>query len=191
MAMATRQHRTIPEYRHASLESLLADLSGETPLPGGGSAAATVGAMAASLVAKTARRCRDQDDAARLATEAEQARERLTSLVTVDAASEADALETRRAGGDVDAAVVASAGPPAAVAEQAAIAANLAVDLLERTDSARSDDAMTALRLAVAAAEVAGDLAVTDDPGGRHGERARTGRSSAQRALDRALAAAA
>lgn len=190
--MATRQHRTIPEYRHASLESLLADLSGEAPLPGGGSAAATVGAMAASLVAKTARRCRDQDDdAARLVTEAEQARDRLTSLVTVDAASEADALETRRAGGDVDAAVVASAGPPAAVAEQAALAANLAADLLQRADSARSDEAMTALRLAVAAAEVASDLAVADDPGGRHGERARTGTSSAQRALDRALATAA
>lgn len=190
--MATRQHRMIPEYRHAPFDSLLADLSSEAPLPGSGSAAAAVGAVAASLVAKTARRCRDpRDDVHRMSTEADQARERLTSLVTVDAASDADALEARRAGGDVDAAVTASAGPPAAVAEQAAIAASLAADLIQRVDSDLHDEVMTALRLAVAAAEVASDLAVADDPGGRHGERARTGASSAQQALHRATAPAA
>lgn len=192
MGLATRQHRTIPEYRHAPFEDLLADLSGEAPLPGGGSAAAAVGALAASLVAKTARRCRPEcDDVGRMASEADQARERLVSLVTVDAASHADALEARRAGGDVQAAVAAAAGPAAAIAEQAAIAANLAADVVDRAGPDLREEAMTGLRLAVAAAETASDRAVADDPTGRHGDRARAGVSAAHEALDRATAPAA
>lgn len=180
----------IPEYRHASFEDLLADLSSEAPLPGGGSAAAVVGSVAASLVVKTARRCRGQrDDAQRLATEAEEARQRLVSLVTVDAATDAHAVEVRRSGGDVEAATIASAGPPAAVAEQAAGVAERAADLAETATPTLHQEAMTALRLALAATEAASALATADDPKGRHGERARDAVRRAQRAGDRATTA--
>lgn len=190
--MATRQHRMIPEYRNTTVDGLLADLSSDAPLPGAGSAAAAVGSVAASLVAKTARRCQEGGgDSARLTTEAEEARERLVSLVTVDAASDADALEARRSGGDIEAAIVASAGPPAAIAEQAAVVAQLAADLVDTADPGLQEEAMTALRLAVAATESASMLARADDPEGRHGERARAAASSAQRACEQATAPAA
>lgn len=190
--MATRQHRVIPEYRHATVEDLLADLSSNAPLPGGGSAAAVVGSVAAALVAKTVRRCGSRcGDAARVTTEAEEARERLVSLVTVDAASDADALEARRSGGDIEAATVASAGPPAAVAEQAAAVAQLAADLAGTAGPDLHEEAMTALRLAVAATDSASMLAMANDPDGRHGERARAAASSARRASEQATATAA
>lgn len=190
--MATRQAHVIPDYRHAPFEDLLGDLSSDAPLPGGGSAAAVAASAAAALAAKTARRSRRQrDDAARLAADADEARDRLVSLISVDAESYGQVLEARRRGRDVEAATVAAAGPPAAIAEQAATVAHVAAEIVEGGNPSVRGDAMAALRLAVTAAETAGDLALIDDPDGRGGERARTAMLSARSAAERAEAAAA
>lgn len=192
MGVATRDRALIPEYSRTSLEGLLADLSSDAPLPAGGSTNAVAGSVAAALVAKVARRSRGyRDDADRLAAEAEQQRDHLLSLVTVDAASYAEALEARRRGRDVEAATAAAAGPPAAIAERASTVAHLAAEMVETGNPAVRWDAMTALRLAVAVTEGATELALADDADGRNAERARTAVTSARGAADRASASAA
>lgn len=187
--MATRDSRLIPEYGRTSLEGLLADLSSDAPLPAGGSTNAVAASVAAALVAKTARRSRDhRDDAEGAAAEADQQRDQLLSLVTVDAASYAEVLEARRTGRDVDAAMAAAAGPPAAIAERASTVARLAADIADSGNPAVRWDALAALRLAVAATEAAADLALADAATGRNAERARTAVTAARDAAERAPA---
>lgn len=190
--MATRDGRLIPDYSHILLQDLLGDLSSDAPLPGGGSTNAVAASVAAALVAKVARRSRGyRQDAESLALEAEQQRDQLLSLVSVDAASYAEVLEARRTGRDVEAATAAAAGPPAAIAERASTVAHLAADLVENGNPAVRGDGMTALRLAVAATEAATELALADDHAGRNAERARTAVTSARGAADRVPASAA
>lgn len=166
--MATRQAHLIPEYQAVSLGDLLADLASDAPLPAGGSAAAAAAALAAATLAKATRRSRGQltdDDA--LLTAVERLREQLARLVTADAVSYADALEARRQGGEAaTAATAAAAGPPARVAAAGAEVARLAADVAERGRPEVRPDALTALRLAAAAALAAADIAIADDPVG-------------------------
>jgi formiminotetrahydrofolate cyclodeaminase len=190
--MARRDGHLIPEYSHTTFQGLLGDLSSDAPVPSGGSAAAVAGSVAAALVAKVARRSRGhRDDADAVVAEAERQRDQLLGLVTVDAASVAEALEARRTGRDVEAATAAAAGPPAAIAERAAIVAHLAAGVAEAGNPALRQDALTALRLGVAITDAAGDLALTDDAEGRNAERARTAMTSAHGAAQRVSATAA
>lgn len=181
-----REGYTVPEYRGMALDDLLADLASDAAVPGGGSATAVAASVAAAMTAKTARRSRNHlDDADRLAVEADQLAARVAPLVTVDAAMHAEALAARRRGRDAEAATAAAAGPPATVTETSAAVARLAAEIAARGQGEVRLDALAALRLAVAAAEAAGELAVADDPDGARVERVRAAVSAAREAAER------
>lgn len=180
-----REGYTVPEYRGMALDDLLADLASDAAVPGGGSATAVAASVAAAMTAKTARRSRNHlDDADRLAVEADQLAARVAPLVTVDAAMQAEALAARRRGRDAEAAT-AAAGPPATVTETSAAVARLAAEIAARGQADVRLDALAALRLAVAAAEEAGELAVADDSDGPRVDRVRAAVSAAREAAER------
>jgi len=77
------------------LGALLAEIAGEEPAPGGGSAAAVCTAMAAALVASVARLSRERwEGALAVVAQAEQLRGRVALLVEMDARAFDQALRT-------------------------------------------------------------------------------------------------
>lgn len=158
------------------IDSLLEALAAETPAPGGGSAAALVGAMAAALCAKVARFSADGGAVA----QAEALRRRLTALAAEDAAVFVAALEQLRERRDdfqLGRALALAADVPLRIAEAAADVASLGTALAERGRPDLQPDARAASVLAAAAARSCAFLVEANlgaAPGDERIERARS-----------------
>jgi formiminotetrahydrofolate cyclodeaminase len=132
------------------LEALLDALAAEEPAPGGGSAAALVGAMAAALCTKVARFSGDGGAGAQGAA----LRRRLTALAAEDAAAFTAALEhlhERRDDFDLGRALALAADVPLRIAAACADVADLAAALAEHGKPDLQPDARAASLLAAAA----------------------------------------
>jgi formiminotetrahydrofolate cyclodeaminase len=176
------------------LRELLAAVGGDE-LPGAGSVAAVVAALAAALVAHAARSCVSRStgtewpEAGAAAAQAEALRDRLEPLVHVDAevyGAAVVALDGGSSDAGVGAALARAAETPLLIAEAAADVALLAVETACRCDPRRRTDVEAAGRLAAAAAHAAAELvaanltALEGDPRVR---RARAAAADAARAL--------
>jgi formiminotetrahydrofolate cyclodeaminase len=138
------------------IDTLLDALASEEPVPGGGSAAALVGAMAAALCAKVAQLSADPGSLAQAAALAR----RLTSLATEDARLYSTALsELDRRDDDfkLGRALEQAADAPLRIAEACADVAALASGLAEGS-SVHHADARSAAALAAGAARAAAVL---------------------------------
>jgi methenyltetrahydrofolate cyclohydrolase len=187
----------------APVGELLETLAGESPSPGGGSAAAIVVAMAAGLVAKVARASRGYwDEAGGVIGQAESFRARVAPLAQADAEAYEEALSALRSREELAeryrdqqlrAALERSAEIPLRIAEAGCDLANLAALLVENGNPEVRADAAAAAILAESGARVAAQLvgtnlgATADDPRVRHVESLV---EAAADASERALAAA-
>jgi formiminotetrahydrofolate cyclodeaminase len=175
------------EFLPLRLEELLDRLAADEPVPGSGSTAALVLAMAASLVAKAARRsAADWPDASGAAAQALSLRKRAVELAGEDARAYAEALDRlgRREGADhlLAGALEQAADVPLRIARAAADVAALAAEVRERCDQSVRPDVIGAATLAAGAAQAAARLiegnlgAAQDDPrlleANRHAEAA-------------------
>jgi methenyltetrahydrofolate cyclohydrolase len=157
------------------IDALLDALAAQEPAPGGGSAAAVVGSMAAALCAKVARFSGDAGAAA----QAEALRRRLTALAAEDAAAFVAALEQlheRRDDFDLGRALALAADVPLRIAEASADVAALGSALAERGKPDLQPDARAASVLAAAAARASALLVEANlgaTPGDERVERAR------------------
>lgn len=192
---------TTPDILDAPVRDLLEAIASDVPSPGGGSAAALAGAMAAGLVAMTARRSVDEWEWARgMAAQAEALRARLGPLAQADADAYEQALvamhlpphlepEVRNA--TIAQALDRAAEVPLAIAEHAADVAELAAVLAEYGNPDARGDATAAALLAEAGARAAGNLvrinlgATPDDDRVQHAaDVARAATAAAGRALE-------
>jgi methenyltetrahydrofolate cyclohydrolase len=187
----------------APLGELLETLAGESPSPGGGSAAAIVVAMAAGLVAKVARASVGYwDEAGGVIGQAESFRARVAPLAQADAEAYEEALSALRGREELAeryrdqqlrAALERAAEIPLRIAEAGCDLASLAALLVENGNPEVRADAAAAAILAESGARVAAQLVGTnlganaDDPRVRHVESLV---ESAADASERALAAA-
>jgi formiminotetrahydrofolate cyclodeaminase len=187
----------------APVGELLDTLAGESPSPGGGSAAAIVVAMAAGLVAKVARASVGYwDEAGGVIGQAESFRARVAPLAQADAEAYEEALSALRGRGELAeryrdqqlrAALERAAEIPLRIAEAGCDLASLAALLVENGNPEVRADAAAAAILAESGARVAAQLVGTnlganaDDPRVRHVESLV---ESAADASERALAAA-
>jgi formiminotetrahydrofolate cyclodeaminase len=185
------------------LGELLETLAGESPSPGGGSAAAIVVAMAAGLVAKVARASVGYwDEAGGVIGQAESFRARVAPLAQADAEAYEEALSALRGREELAeryrdqqlrAALERAAEIPLRIAEAGCDLASLAALLVENGNPEVRADAAAAAILAESGARVAAQLVGTnlganaDDPRVRHVESLV---ESAADASERALAAA-
>jgi formiminotetrahydrofolate cyclodeaminase len=168
------------------IDDLLDAIAAPEPAPGGGSAAALVGALAAALCAKVARL---SDDGGSLA-QAEALRRRLSSLAPEDAAAFAAALEQLRDRQDdfaLGRALAEAADVPLRIAEACADVAELAAALARTGRADIQSDARAASVLAAAGAR-ASQLLVEANLGAAPGDE-RVGR--ARQLAEGAAAAAA
>jgi formiminotetrahydrofolate cyclodeaminase len=169
-----------------SLSQLLTELASEELLPGAGSAAATIVAMAAGLLAMAARRSRESwSDASGVAAQAEALRARGLELAgeNADAYAEALAVLASPPGSrpvDRDAAIARALGraaeTPLAIAQAAADVGALGEAVVERCSREARGDAAAAVLLAEGAARAAAALVeinLTATPGDLRVERAR------------------
>lgn len=178
----------------AALARELAEaLSSGEAVPGSGWVAGTSAALAASLVAKSAKRSEGWSDSAGARAQAIELRDRLLALAAQDARAyerALTALERRDSG--LARALAKAAEVPLAIGETAADAALLAAEAAERADGSARADAAAASCLAAGAAQAAARLVevnlatVVDDE--RLG-RARRAAEAAAEAAERALAA--
>jgi methenyltetrahydrofolate cyclohydrolase len=139
------------------IEALLDALAAKEPAPGGGSAAALVGAMAAALCAKVARFSDDHGAVA----QAEALRRRLVALAAEDSAAfvaALDQLQDRKDDFDLGRALALAADVPLRIAAAAADVAELGSSLAERGKADLQPDARAASTLAAAAARSAAFL---------------------------------
>ena len=187
----------------APLGELLETLAGESPSPGGGSAAAIVVAMAAGLVAKVARASVGYwDEAGGAIGQAESFRARVAPLAQADAEAYEEALSALRGREELAeryrdqqlrAALERAAEIPLRIAEAGCDLAALAALLVENGNPEVRADAAAAAILAESGARVAAQLvgtnlgATVDDPRVRHVESLV---EAAADASERALAAA-
>jgi len=183
-----------------SVEDFLDSIAAETPAPGGGSVAAVVVEMAASLAAMVARFSREHwDGAAGAVAQAEVLRARAAPLARDDAEAYEAVLTAMRMPQDLEPEVrntligdtlSRAADAPLRIAETAADVAELGATLaLDGNPNLRGDAAAAAL-LAEAAARVAANLVEinlatteTDERIGRARELAHGARTAADRAL--------
>src|SRR5215211_5613880 len=143
-------------------------ISAETSAPGGGSVAAIVGAMAASLSAMAARFSKEQwEDAAGAVAQAEALKARLLPLAEEDARAYESVLLALRMPKDVvedirDAAIgdalSRATDVPLAIAEASLDVATLACELAERGNPNLQGDAAAAVFLAEAAVRASANL---------------------------------
>ena len=136
-------------------------ISAETSAPGGGSVAAVVGAMGASLTAMAARFSKEQwEDAAGAVAQAEALKARLLPLADEDARAYETVLLALRMPKDVDDdvrdaaigdALSRATDVPLAIAEASLDVATLACELAERGNPNLHGDAAAAVFLAEAA----------------------------------------
>ena len=168
----------------APLGELLDTLAGETPAPGGGSAAAIVVAMAAGLVAKVARSSLGYwDEAGGVIGQAETFRARVAPLAQADAEAYDEALSALRGREELAeryrdqqlrAALERAAEIPMRIAETGCDLACLAALLVENGNPEVRADAAAASILAESGARIAAKLVETNlgateaDPRVRH-----------------------
>jgi len=153
-----------PTFRALSFDALLASLAEDTPVPGGGSAAALAGAMGAALVAMTARLTLGRPRYAPVAEEMQEVqaralawREDLLKLAEDDAQAYSAVAQARHMPKDSDdekekralaeqQALMQAAEVPLKVAEACVEVLNLAVSAVSRGNrNAASDAAVGAL----------------------------------------------
>ena len=151
------------------LARFLENLADRSPIPGGGSAAAVVTAMAAGLLAMAARASTDSWPEARgVAAQAEALRDRVAPLAELDASAYAEALALlddrrgpeaqERRDFRLGTALSEAAALPLAISEAAADVAELGVLVVQRADASRRPDAVAAVLLADAAVNVGAQL---------------------------------
>ena len=159
--------------------------------PGSGSAAALVVSMAAGLVAKAARRSReDWSEASGAAAQAQALRVRAAALADTDAEAYRDALQrlALRDGSDhlLADALDEAAEVPLVIARAAADVAALAREVAERCDLALRPDVTGAAILAAAAARAAAQLVEANLTVAEEDPRVREALTYAEAALDSA-----
>ena len=144
------------------VRDFLDQLADRTPTPGGGGAAAVTGAMAAGLVAMTARfSARQLPEAGDLAGQADELRRRATNLADLDAQAYTAVLEALRLpkeAGQRREALLGAAVVPLEIAELGARVARLAVRVAEAGNPNLRGDAVTGAVLAAASARSAACL---------------------------------
>jgi len=148
------------QFRDHALQTFLDHVASKTPAPGGGSVAAVAGAMAAGLVAMTARLSSTRlMDAPTITAEADRLREIALRLADHDAIAYQDVLAARSLpeGTDLDhrrhrlrEALARAADVPLELAGVAARIAGLSIRLLEEGNPSVQGDVFTAALLAVA-----------------------------------------
>jgi formiminotetrahydrofolate cyclodeaminase len=179
------------DYLDRPLRELLEDVAGTDPVPAAGSLVAVLGALAAGLAAKVARRSTAQrPDAEEIAERADRLRQQLEPIITGDAASYAEAL---RAGGnqaDRRAAMLEASSGPVVVAETAADIAEIASALEADCNPNLRVDAAAVAWIAASVAEVSADLAAANVGDSEPLRRARAAAARARAAADSAKASA-
>ena len=177
------------------LDDFLDALAATTPVPASGVAAAIVGAMAAELVAMTARATAGWADSAGVAAQARALASRLRPLAAADAAAFARVLELR-ADANLDArdlgpALECAADIPLQIADACAATAELAALAAERAVGHERADAVAAAALAEGAARAAAALVVAnlvtvagDQRATEAGEHVRVAALARERALE-------
>jgi formiminotetrahydrofolate cyclodeaminase len=154
-------------YTDVAFEELLDLIAAETPAPGGGSVAAFVTEMAASLAAMTARFAHDWDGASGAVAQAETLRHRAAPLADADAMAYENVLTALRMPKDLEPEVrdtligetlSRAADIPLEIAECAATVAELAAEIARCGNQNVRGDAAAAAILASAAARVAANL---------------------------------
>ncbi len=151
-----------------TLGTYLERLASEQPAPGGGSAAAVTGSLAAGLVAMAARFSAAQlPDATERATGADRQRSELVAMAERDAEAYGAVLEAFRLPSEPDPqqrrrqinhALELAALVPLEIAEIAARVAGEAAELAERGNPNLRGDALAGVTLAWAAARAAAEL---------------------------------
>jgi formiminotetrahydrofolate cyclodeaminase len=165
---ALGESRAMTDYAQQSVAEFCATISAETSAPGGGSVAAVVGSMAASLAAMTARFSKEQwEDAAGAVAQAEALKARLLPLAEEDARAYENVLLALRMPKEVDEEVRDAAigdalsratDVPLAIAEAALDVATLAAELAERGNPNLHGDAAAAVFFADAAVRTGANL---------------------------------
>ena len=145
-----------------------------------------MGALAAGLAAKVARRSRQLADGQELAARADLLRTRFEVLITADAENYAATLTAPVA--DRAAALLAATAGPVTVAETAAHVAEIAARLAADGNQNLRYDAEASAWLAAAVAEVAARLALANVGQTQPVERAQAAAEKARTAADRARA---
>ena len=154
-------------YADMPFEELLDTIAAETPAPGGGSVAAFVAEMAASLAAMAARFAHDWDGAAGAVAQAETLRHRAAPLADEDAVAYENVLTAMRMPQELEPEVrntligetlSRAADVPLAIAECAASVAELAAEIAVCGNPNLRGDAAAAAILAASAARVAANL---------------------------------
>ena len=181
-------------------EELLDTIAAETPAPGGGSVAAFVTEMAASLAAMAGRFAHDWDGAAGAVAQAETLRHRAAPLADADAMAYENVLTALRMPKDLEPEVrdtligetlSRAAAVPLEIAECATSVAELAAEIAVCGNQNVRGDAAAGAILAASAARVAANLVeinLATMEGDERVERARTLVHSAERAARRAAA---
>jgi formiminotetrahydrofolate cyclodeaminase len=186
-------------YTDMPFEELLDTIAAETPAPGGGSVAAFVTEMAASLAAMAARFAHDWEGAAGAVAQAETLRHRAAPLAAEDAIAYENVLTAMRMPQDLESEVrntligetlSRAADIPLLIAETANDVAELASEIAVEGNPNLRGDAAAASLLASAAVRVAANLVVINlstVEGEDRIERARTLIRSSERAAARAV----
>jgi methenyltetrahydrofolate cyclohydrolase len=186
-------------YTDVPFEELLDTIAAETPAPGGGSVAAFVTEMAASLAAMAARFAHDWDGAAGAVAQAETLRHRAAPLAVEDAVAYENVLTAMRMPKELEPEVrntligetlSRAADAPLQIAETAADIAELAAEIAVCGNPNLRGDAAAAAILATSAARVAANLVeinLATVEGDDRVDRARAVVRSAERASGRAL----
>jgi formiminotetrahydrofolate cyclodeaminase len=180
-------------------EELLDTIAAETPAPGGGSVAAFVTEMAASLAAMAARFAHDWDGAAGAVAQAETLRHRAAPLAGADAVAYENVLTAMRMPKELEPEVrntligetlSRAADVPLDIAECAASVSELAAEIAVCGNPNLRGDAAAAAILAASAARVAANLVeinLATVEGDERVERARATVRSADLAAARAV----
>lgn len=186
-------------YTDTPFEELLDTIAAETPAPGGGSVAAFVTEMAASLAAMAARFAHDWERARGAVAQAETLRHRAAPLAVEDAIAYENVLTAMRMPRELEPEVrntligetlSRAADAPLQIAETAADVAELAAEIAVCGNPNLRGDAAAAAILATSAARVAANLVeinLATVEGDDRVERARAVVRSAERASGRAL----
>jgi formiminotetrahydrofolate cyclodeaminase len=186
-------------YTEVAFEELLDTIAAETPAPGGGSVAAFVTEMAASLAAMAARFAHDWDGAAGAVAQAETLRHRAAPLADEDAVAYENVLTALRMPRELEPEVrnmligetlSRAADVPLQIAECAASVSELAAEIAVCGNPNLRGDAAAAAILASAAARVAANLVeinLSTVEGDDRVEQARAALRSAEKAARRAV----